>query len=267
LDPEPLATGICASYAIAPIDREGLPNYAMINVTRVNGVADLLCGDAIAPSTEVEQFNHDWIFTNNTECFDLRKDWSLCYEVTLSWIWPNHEPQGNVTWNLYRVEFAPENVNLRFIEPLAEGLSGEPGDTATFGQSGLDNDGVRPYRTYYYILAAIDSVGNEQLVADYPSPNIERVHIDDDWWTFNQHVIPPEPEPPEPPLGVPWLQKLNDATQVSEFQVAGVALLATILLNFILLPLILKKRKRLKRIVDARKRNMAAATEFDDFFE
>lgn len=267
LDPEPLATGICASYAIAPIDREGLPNYAMINVTRVNGVADLLCGDAIAPSTEVEQFNHDWIFTNSTECFDLRKDWSLCYEVTLSWIWPNHEPQGNVTWNLYRVEFAPENVNLRFIEPLAEGLSGEPGDTATFGQSGLDNDGVRPYRTYYYILAAIDSVGNEQLVADYPSPNIERVHIDDDWWTFNQHVIPPEPEPPEPPLGVPWLQKLNDATQVSEFQVAGVALLATILLNFILLPLILKKRKRLKRIVDARKRNMAAATEFDDFFE
>jgi hypothetical protein len=67
---------------------------------------------------------------------------------------------------------------------------------------------------------------------------------------------------------MPWLQKLNDATQVAEFQVAGVALLATILLNFILLPLILKKRKRLKRVMEARKRNMAAATdEFDDFFE
>jgi len=267
LDPEPLQTGICASYAIAPVDREGLPNYDMINVTRVNGVADLLCGDAIAPSTTVERFTHTWRFTNSTDCYDLRKDWSLCYEVTLNWEWPEHEPQGNVSWNLYRVELAPDNVNLRFIEPIAAGLMGEPGESASFTQSGLDTDGVRPYRTYYYILAPIDSVGNEQLIADHPSPNIERVHIDDDWWTFNQHVIPPEPEPPEPPLGMPWLQKLNDATQVSEFQVAGVALLATVLLNFILLPLILKKRKRLKRVMDARKRNIAASTEFDDFFE
>jgi len=268
LDPQPLETGICASYAIAPIDREGLPNYDMINITRVNGQAGLLCGDAIAPSTSVEQFNHDWVFTNSSTCFDLRKDWSLCYEVTLTWVWPDHEAQGNLSWNLYRVENAPDNVNLRFIEPLVEGLSGVPGESATYTQRGLDNDGVRPYRTYYYILAPIDSVGNEQLIADYPSPNIERVHIDDDWWTYNQHVIPPEPEPPEPPLGMPWLQKLNDATQVAEFQVAGVALLATILLNFILLPLILKKRKRLKRVMEARKRNMAAATdEFDDFFE
>jgi hypothetical protein len=55
---------------------------------------------------------------------------------------------------------------------------------------------------------------------------------------------------------------------VEEFQIAGAALLATILLNFILLPLMLKKRKRLKRVLEARKRNSAAATtEFDDFFE
>jgi hypothetical protein len=266
-DPEFLETGICASYAIAPIDREGLPNYDMINVTRVNGVAELLCGDALAPTTTVEQFSHNWQFTNDTACFDLRKDWSACYEVTLNWVWPAHEPQGNVSWNLYRVEFAPDNVNLRFVDPIAFGLAGAPGEQGTFSQSGLDNDGIRPYRTYYYILAPIDSVGNELMIADYPSPNIERVHIDDDWWAFNQHIIPPEPEPPEPPLGIPWLQKLNDATQVTEFQLAGVALLATILLNFILLPLILKKRKRLKRVVEARKRNAAATNEFDDFFE
>ena len=104
--------------------------------------------------------------------------------------------------------------------------------------------------------------------ANYPSPNIERVNIDDDWWTYNQHLIPPEPEPPEPPLGVPWLQKLNDAMGFEEFRIAGAALLATILLNFILLPLMLKKRKRLKRVLEARKRNSAAAmTDFDDFFE
>ena len=267
IDPGFLETGICASYAIAPIDREGLPNYDMINVTRVNGQADLLCGDAIPPSTTIEQFSHTWTFTNSTECFDVRKDWSSCYEITLSWTWPDHEPQGNLTWNLYRIEYAPDDVNLKFIEPIAEGLTGVPGEVGTYSQDGMETDGIRPYRTYYYILAPIDSVGNELLLANYPSPNIERVHIDDDWWSYNQHVIPPEPEPPEPPLGIPWLQKLNDATQVSEFQLAGVVMLATILLNFILLPLILKKRKRLKRVLEARKRNVAATTEFDDFFE
>ena len=45
------------------------------------------------------------------------------------------------------------------------------------------------------------------------------------------------------------------------------ALLATIVLNFILLPLMLKKRKRLKRVIEARKRNSAATMDFDDFFE
>ena len=64
-----------------------------------------------------------------------------------------------------------------------------------------------------------------------------------------------------------WNLKLNDAMGVEEFQLAGVALLATLVLNFILLPLMLKKRKRLKRVIKARKRNSAAAMDFDDFFE
>ena len=267
LDPEHLPTGICASYAIAPTDREGNPNYAMINITRVDGSAGLLCGDAIPPSTELDDFQHSWEFTNSTDCFDTRNDWSVCYNVTLTWTWPNHEPQGNLTWNMYRVEFAPENVDLKFVEPIATGLQGTPGEQGTFIQSGMQTDGIRPYRTYYYILAPIDAVGNELMTANFPSPNTERVHIDDDWWAYNQHIIPPEPEPPEPPLGMPWLQKLNDATQVSEFQLAGVVLLSIIVVNFILLPLILKKRKRLKRVLEARKRNTVAMDEFDDFFE
>ena len=159
------------------------------------------------------------------------------------------------------------DIDLRFIEPLFSGLTGTPGEEGSLVQSGLDRDGIQPMRTYYYIFAPIDSVGNEMMLANYPSDNIERVHIDDDWWSYNQHLIPPEPEPPEPPLGIPWLQKLNDAMGVEEFQLAGVALLATIVLNFILLPLMLKKRKRLKRVIEARKRNSAAAMDFDDFFE
>ena len=57
--------------------------------------------------------------------------------------------------------------------------------------------------------------------------------------------------------------------QSEEFQLSGGVLLATIVLNFILLPLLLRRRKRLKRIVEARKRNaaMASMNEFDDFFE
>ena len=267
VDPSSLETGICASYAIAPIDREGNPNFERINITRVNGAAGLLCGDAIPPSTTIASFTHSWVFTNSTDCFERQKDWSMCYNATLTWTWPDHEPQGNLSWNLYRTEFAPSNVDLKFIDPVVEGLMGTPGEQGTYLDSGLDMNGVRPYRTYYYILAPIDSVGNELMEANYPSPNIERVYIDDDWWTYNQHHIPAEPEPPEPPLGIPWLQKLNDATQVSEFQVSGIVLLAVLVMNFILLPLILRKRKRLKRVLEARKRNTVDTTEFDDFFE
>ena len=274
LDPDRLETGICASYAIIPIDREGNPNLQMANITRVNGVAGQLCGDAIPPSITLEDLSHTWAFTNNSDCFEEQQDWSVCYTAELTWTWPAHEVQGNVTWNIYRVETQPNNVDLKFIEPMIEGLEGVPGQTGTLVQTGLDRDGIQPYRTYYYIFAPIDSVGNELMVANYDpnpnaeNPNIERMHINDDWWAYNQHLIPPEPEPPEPPLGLPWLQKLNDATQVSEFQTAGFVLLATIVLNFLLLPLLLKRRKRLKRVLEARKRNSAAAmNEFDDFFE
>ena len=268
MDPVPLETGICASYAIIPIDREGNANFQRANITRVDGAATQVCGDAIPPGTTLTSLSHSWVFTNDTACFDQQQDWSVCYETTLTWTWPNHEAQGNVTWNVYRVEARPNDVDLRFIEPIITGMEGVPGEQGTLLQTGLERDGIQPHRTYYYVFAPIDSVGNELQAANYPSPNIERVNIDDDWWTYNQHLIPPEPEPPEPPLGVPWLQKLNDAMGVEEFQIAGAALLATILLNFILLPLMLKKRKRLKRVLEARKRNSAAAmTDFDDFFE
>ena len=134
----------------------------------------------------------------------------------------------------------------------------------------MDIDGIRPYRTYYYILAPIDAVGNEQFIATAESPNVERVQIDDDWWSYNQHIIPPEPEPPEPPLGIEWLQTLNDALATDEFQTVGLVMLALVLINSIALPVILKKNKRLKRVIAARQKNAANSDidmDFDDFFE
>ena len=269
LDPLLMETGICTSYAIIPSDRAGQPNIEMVNVTVTSeGTPGLVCGDAIPPSTEIINFRSVWAFTNSTDCYSLTKDWSRCYIVNLTWTWPQNELTGELSWNLYRVESKPVEVNLRFINPIATNLNGNPGDVGMFNQSGLEFNGIRPDRTYYYILAPIDYVGNQQFLATYPSNNVERVHIDNDWWTYNQHIIPePEPEP-EPPLGIEWLGDLEDSMQSVEFQATGMTMIGLLVLNFVLLPLILKKRKRLKRVMAARKRNRAAFSEdFDDFFE
>ena len=267
VDPIKMETGICSSYAIAPIDREGNPNFEMLNISRIEGDAGFICGDAIPPTSMVTQFSHSWRFTNSTDCFERANDWSMCYDLTLSWVWPANEPNGELSWNLYRVEAKPINVDLKYITPIAEGIHSIPGEVGMFNQSGTEVDGIRPYRTYYYILAPIDAVGNQQMLANYPSGNILRIHIDDDWWSYNQHLIPPEPEPPEPPLGVQWLGDLEDTMQRSEFQIAGLVLIGTLVLNFILLPMIVKKRKRLKRVLAARQRNATYKDDdFDDFF-
>ena len=269
-DPDPLPTGVCASYAIAPVDRETSPNLEMVSITRVNGEAGLVCGDAVPPTSTVTNFNHEWSFSNDTACFDRQEDWSVCYDVTLTWTWPAQEVQGNVSWDLYRIERQPAGVDLSFLRPVAEELRGVPGEQGSFNQTGMDIDGIRPYRTYYYILAPIDAVGNEQFIATAGSPNVERVQINDDWWSYNQHIIPPEPEPPEPPLGIEWLQTLNDALATDEFQTVGLVMLALVLINSIALPVILKKNKRLKRVIAARQKNAANRDidmDFDDFFE
>ena len=188
--------------------------------------------------------------------------------MNLTWTWPQHELAGELTWNLYRVEAKPVDVDLRFITPIATDLTGVPGEQGMYNQSGLDYDGIRPQRTYYYILAPIDYVGNQQFSATYPSANVERVQIEDTWWEYNQHIIPePLPEP-EPPLGVDWLGDLEDSMERTEFQISGAVMVGLLVLNFILLPVILKKRKRLKRVLDARKRNQnPMSVDFDDFFE
>ena len=125
-------------------------------------------------------------------------------------------------------------------------------------------------KTFYYILTPIDEFGNERTVAIYPSVNVERVHIEDDWWTYNQHLIPePEPEP-EPPLGNDWLGDFSDNMEQQEFKTAGLVTLIILCLGIIMLALISKRLKRLRKVISARKRRQAAdsmANEFDDFFE
>ena len=143
-----------------------------------------------------------------------------------------------------------------------------PGESATFLQNGTDYNGIRPYRTYYYILTPLDHIGNELTFIDYPSPNVERVFVEDQYWDFNQDRIPTPPPPPEPPYGVDWLGTLVDDMEQDNFQIAGIIMLFTILINFIGLPLIIKKRKRLSRLIARRKsKQNIDDNEFDDFFD
>jgi len=270
-DPVPLATGDCASYAIMPANREGAPDFEHINVSLdENGQASAFCGDAIPPVSSISNFQHSSTFTNDTECYKIVNDWNMCYELNLTWTWPENEANGELFWNLYMIEQEPNGIDVRFLTPILENIASTPGEMGYYNQSGVEDSSLRPLRTYYFILAPVDAVGNEETTTAYPSPNVERVYIQDEWWDFYQHLIPePEPEP-EPPLGVPWLGTLTDYMQEDEFKTTGLASLIVLVLSIISLPILLQKRKRLKRVISARKRRAGGATaadEFDDFFD
>ena len=268
-DPVPLETGTCASYAILPTNRAGVPDTSRINVVMEGFDNSRLCGDALPPTSAVSSFAYTYRFTNSTECFNMQQDWNACYELNMTWTWPANEEDGGVTWNIYRMDTQPTNIDLRFVTPLVTGLVGTQGEQGSFNQSGLEADGIRPLRTYYYVLAPVDSKGNENTIG-LPNENVLRVKIEDQWWDYNQHLIPEEPTPPEPPLGVPWFQDVMDYTKVGEFQTASIAVLILVVLNALFIPITIKRRARLKRVIAARKRNQATrsmADEFEDFFE
>ena len=55
--------------------------------------------------------------------------------------------------------------------------------------------------------------------------------------------------------------------QQSNFQIAGIIMLFTIMINFIGLPLIMKKRKKLSKVIARRKsKDSVSDDEFEDFF-
>ena len=266
-DNRKLTTGICSSYVLIPIDRAGDPDYLSGKVTLNNGQPGLTCGDAIDPIAEVSNFRSTTIFTNDSSCYEVYLDWDKCYEVNLSWTWPEHEPGGNLTWNLYRFEQKPADIDIKYLEPIVSGMQNIPGEEANFTQTGLQADGISPYRTYYYVLTPIDEVGNELTIISYPSENVERVYVRDEFWEYNQDAVPEPPEPEEPPYGIEWLGDLQDYMSIENFQIAGIVMILTIMINFIGLPIILRKRKKLRRIIAKRANNQGNLDDdFQDFF-
>jgi hypothetical protein len=265
-DPVSLETGTCASYAILPTNRAGVPDTSRINVVIGESGDSRLCGDALPPTSAIEAFTYTYRFTNSSECFNMQQDWNACYELNMTWTWPANEDDGGVTWNMYRMDLEPSDIDLKFASPSATGLTGVQGEEGSFNQSGLEADGIRPLRTYYYVLAPVDSKGNENTLG-LPSDNILRVKIQDQWWDYNQHLVPEEPAPPEPPLGIQWFQDVLDYTKVGEFQTAGLAVLLLVVLNALFIPITIKRRTRLKRVIEARKRNQTTRNMADDFEE
>ena len=70
-------------------------------------------------------------------------------------------------------------------------------------------------------------------------------------------------------VGSEWLGDFSDDLEQQEFQTAGIVTLATLCIGFIMLAFIVKRLKRLRRVVAARNKRLAAesmADEFDDFF-
>ncbi|HIL64776.1 MAG: hypothetical protein CXT71_02500 [Methanobacteriota archaeon] len=259
-------TGTCVSYALMPTDRAGEPSPLAAKITLTpEGVPGLTCADAINPISEVSSFNSGVVYNNDTNCYNISRDWNRCYELTLSWTWPDHEAEGNISWNLYRIENQPDDIDLRFIQPILTGLENVPGETGTYFDNGSDYDGIRPYRTYYYVLTPVDSNGNELTTINYPSANIERVMVDDQHWDYNEYRVPEPPPPPEPPYGVPWFGLLSDSSEDPLFQVAAGVMALTAMLSFIGSALVLKRRKKLKRVIAKRIAN--APKEFDDDFD
>ena len=269
VDLQEIPEGFCASYAIVPVDRKGVSYFSLANVSMDStGNSTFVCGDSTPPATSIMELDHEWNFTNDTDCFNTLKDWSICYQITLSWIWP--EGENNETWNLYRIEQNPNGIDLSLINPILSDISYDSGEEFSYTENGMDDEQIRPQKTFYYILTPIDEVGNERTVAIYPSENVERVHIQDDWWKYNQHIIPePEPEP-EPPLGNDWLGDFSDNLEQQEFKIAASVTIVILCFGIIMLALIVKRLKRLRKVIGARKRRQAAesmANEFDDFFE
>jgi hypothetical protein len=240
-----------------------------LNVTKgESGVPGLFCGDAIPPELTVTNLRAVSTFSNDTACHERTGNWDRCYDVSVTWTWPAHEAEGAGTWNLYRVETDPRGLDLSALTPLVENMPSVPGEEGRFDTNGSSDESISPYRVFYYVLTPTDAVGNDNPVVI--SQNNVRLLIEDQWWAYNQHLIPePEPEP-EPPLGSDWVGKLVDGMASDAlFQSAlGVLLLAFVVVA-IGLPMLNGRHRRLKRIVAARIRQQQAnsvADEFDDFF-
>jgi len=262
--------GSCLSYLVIAKSRGGVADWEHGNVSagtwnetsqRMDVVES--CVDNQSPTVEVAAFNSAVTFDNATKL----------HSVELSWTWPELDSEGPLTWNLYRSEVDVQFVS--FMEPIETGLSGEPGETASFieTEGGL-KENIHLEQSYVYILIPFDEVGNSDYAVR--TANREVVSIDDQYWIYHPAPpAPPEPEPPELPLVGPseWYGRFVDDFNSGRFQQAGIVFVGILLMNLLLIPMVVNKYREVKRKVrrklakQRRQREMMEdGDDFDDDF-
>ncbi len=263
-----LSNDECVSYMLIAYDRQGKIDWTKGAVTKdVNNTANLICGDSEAPEVEVIGLNSEVSYDSSTDCFERTGHWDHCYTVKLSWEWPEGDSDAH-RYNLYRIEIRPTDFggNIAFATPTVADMIPSPGDEEVWEDTGDGINGVRPERVYYYIITPIDDVGN--LQQSTLNNNWVEVKIKDEFWDYHPDLIPePEPEP-IPPYGVEYLLKVEEYLEEEPFIITSIVGISIIALNFILLPLMIKRYRRAKKRA-ARRRPVYDDDDddgLDDFF-
>ena len=243
----------CVSYMLIAYDRQGKVDWTRGAVTRdINNTANLVCGDSEAPEVEVIDLSSKVSYDNSTNCFERTGHWDRCYTVELSWEWPESDSDAH-RYNLYRIEIRPTDFggNIAFATPAVADMVPSPGQQEIWEDTGDGINGIRPERVYYYIITPIDDVGN--LQQNTLDNNWIEVKIKDEFWDYHPDLIPePEPEP-VPPYGVQYLLTVEEYLDDEPFVITSIVGISVIALNFILLPLMIKRYKRTKKRATRRK--------------
>ena len=262
-DPVLLPDDTCVSYLVMALDRQYNPDYSHGAAAGWNGLnVDWQCGDAVAPRTEVLNFNHLVSFDNSSG--------QNIHNVNITWTWPDYGEEDNLTWHLYRLENIPSD--LTWATPLQTDMWGEPGTQGSFYEIEEPFLGaIKKDRTYYYILVPIDDVGNVDFTP--LQGNIETVDVENQFWDHNSYLIPEPPEEDPPPYGNEWLGELLDYWDLSAFKTTATVAFAILLLNIVMVPVVIQQtrgvRRRIKRhkLRIKREKELAMADDMADELE
>jgi hypothetical protein len=243
-DPSSLPDGICVSYLVMAVDRQGEPDHIHGAAAGWNGQSvDWQCGDAISPRTEIINFNHQVTFDNSSG--------QNLHHVNITWTWPEYGDEDNITWVLYRVELIPSDMT--WVQPLQTELWGEPGTQGSFHeveQPFLNS--IKKERTYYYIFVPIDDVGNVDFAP--LQANIEIVDVGNQFWEHNSYLIPEPPPEVPPPYGSEWLGELLDFWELSAFRTSATVAFVILLLNLVMIPVVINQTRGVRRRIKREKR-------------
>ncbi len=271
-DPTPLGPGICASYVVVATNRQGETLWENGAVTGIeeNGQGSGVCGDNQAPLIILSNLKKEVLYDNSTSCLEENLDYSRCYSVKLEWNWPMIMSES-VDFKLYRTE--QYVTNLQFAIPLATYESITPGSSVEFIDSGTNiitsytdgefedieiDIGVRPDRVYYYYLAPIDALGNEQtspIQGNWVEVDVNEVDVS----TYHPEWIPKDEcgvpngdgkSCVDTVTGTDFEIEFLEYMEKSTFQIAGLVTLLVLCLNLVLIPYSLQQRKKASRRID-----------------